>query len=192
MLIVAQNKLAALEKEQETAAPITTAPTVSPAAPADADAAKKRKIDLAIAKAGIKKAEKNIALLKEQGKNEAEIKASEWPQKLADAQDKLATLEKEQGANSDTATVKSAKPEPKQVEAKAESIATPEADVATQVKKQKIAAAMAKAQINKLTKRLESAPEDAEYIQQEIEATRQKQQDAEALLAQLTHSQDNT
>ena len=191
-LIEAQNKLAALEKEQETAAPITTAPTVSPAAPADADAAKKRKIDLAIAKAGIKKAEKNIALLKEQGKNETEINTSEWPQKLIEAQNKLAALEKEQGATSDTATVKSAKPEPKQVEAKAESIATPEADVATQVKKQKIAAAMAKAQINKLTKRLESAPEDAEHIQQEIEATRQKQQDAEALLAQLTHSQDNT
>ncbi len=65
----------------------------TPAAPANADAAKKRKIDLAIAKAGIKKAEKNIALLKEQGKDEAEITASEWPAKLLEAQTKLAELE---------------------------------------------------------------------------------------------------
>ncbi|WOD08035.1 hypothetical protein [Marinomonas sp. GJ51-6] len=63
--------------------------------------------------------------------------------------------------------------------------------MASQIKQQKIAAALAKAQINKLTKRLDSEPEAADRIQQEIAATRQKQQDAEALLAKLTHSQES-
>jgi electron transport complex protein RnfC len=130
-------------------------------------------------------ADMNIALLKEQGKNETEINASEWPQKLIVAQEKLTKLESENipsdaGSNDSNA------------EKKITQMSTAESDLAVKVKKQKIAAALAKAQINKLTKRLESTPEDADNIQQEIAATRQKQHDAEALLAQLTHSQDNT
>lgn len=151
----------------------------------DADAAKKRKIDLAIAKAGIKKAEKNIALLKEQGKDETEISASEWPQKLIVAQEKLTKLESEN-------TQSDADSNDSNAEKKTTQISTAESDLAVKVKKQKIAAALAKAQINTLTKRLKNTPEDADSIQQEIAATRQKQHDAEALLAQLTHSQDNT
>lgn len=152
------------------------------AAPANADADKKRKIDLAIAKASIKKAEKNIALLKEQGKDDAEIDASEWPKKLAEAQEKLAALESNDG-NSTTEKNVDKSPEPK--------VAESPADLAGQIKQQKIAAALAKAQINKLTKRLDSEPEAADSIQQEIAATRQKQQDAEALLAKLTQSQES-
>ncbi|WP_392386732.1 electron transport complex subunit RsxC [Marinomonas primoryensis] len=151
----------------------------------DADAAKKRKIDLAIAKAGIKKAEKNIALLKEQGKDETEISASEWPQKLIVAQEKLTKLESEN-------TPSDADSNDSNAEKITTQISTAESDLAVKVKKQKIAAALAKAQINTLTKRLKNTPEDADSIQQEIAATRQKQHDAEALLAQLTHSQDNT
>ncbi|MBJ7537357.1 electron transport complex subunit RsxC [Marinomonas transparens] len=180
-LAEAQAKLATLETEtnpSETA----TAPAAS-MTPANADADKKRKIDLAVAKAGIKKAEKNIALLKEQGKDDAEIEASEWPQKLAEAQAKLATLESQ--TNEPTAAPK--------IETKT---SDEKPNLAEQIKKQKIAAALAKAQINKLTKRLENSvegtPEEAESIQQEILAAQQKQQDAERLLAQLTHSQDNT
>ncbi|ETX11340.1 electron transporter RnfC [Marinomonas ushuaiensis DSM 15871] len=175
-LTEAQEKLAALEKESTPA--IT--PKVEAAVPANADADKKRKIDLAIAKAGIKKAEKNIALLKEQGKNEAEITESEWPKKLAEAQEKLSALEATDGNTTQKATQELP-------ESKTDSATN---DLANKIKKQKIAAA--KAQINKLTKRLDNEPEVADSIQQEIAATRQKQEDAEALLAQLTHSKETT
>lgn len=178
------------ELEKALANPASAAPKAEKATPLsssniDADAAKKRKIDLAIAKAGIKKAEKNIALLKEQGKDETEISASEWPQKLIVAQEKLTKLESENIPSDADSNDSNA-------ERKSTQISTAESDLAEKVKKQKIAAALAKAQINKLTKRLENTPEDADSIQQEIAATRQKQHDAEALLAQLTHSQDNT
>ena len=175
-LTEAQEKLATLEKEPTPA--IT--PKVEAAVPANTDADKKRKIDLAIAKAGIKKAEKNIALLKEQGKDDAEISESEWPKKLKEAQEKLTALESADGKTAETVTEKS--------EPKIDSAAN---DLADKIKKQKIAAALAKAQINKLTKRLDSEPEATDSIQQEISVTRQKQQDAETLLAQLTHSQEN-
>ncbi|MEO9273396.1 electron transport complex subunit RsxC [Marinomonas sp. 5E14-1] len=179
-LAEAQGKLAALEHESAPAPALEAKTEV--AAPANADADKKRKIDLAIAKASIKKAEKNIVLLKEQGKDDAEIDVSEWPKKLAEAQEKLTALESN---SNNSATEKSAEksPEPK--------VAESPADLAGQIKQQKIAAALAKAQINKLTKRLNSEPEAADSIQQEIAATRQKQQDAEALLAKLTHSQES-
>jgi electron transport complex protein RnfC len=178
------------ELEKALANPASAAPKAEKATPLsssniDADAAKKRKIDLAIAKAGIKNAEKNIALLKEQGKDETEISASEWPQKLIVAQEKLTKLESENIPSDADSNDSNA-------ERKSTQISTAESDLAEKVKKQKIAAALAKAQINKLTKRLENTPEDADSIQQEIAATRQKQHDAEALLAQLTHSQDNT
>lgn len=178
------------ELEKALANPASAAPKAEKATPPsgsnmDADAAKKRKIDLAIAKAGIKKAEKNIALLKEQGKDETEINASEWPQKLIVAQEKLTKLESENIPSNAVSNDSNA-------EQKTTQISTAESDLAVKVKKQKIAAALAKAQINKLTKRLENTPEDADNIQQEIATARQKQHDAEALLAQLTHSQDNT
>ena len=85
------NPTAEPEKTIEEAVQAETAP----AAPVNAAADKKRKIDLAIAKASIKKAEKNIELLKGQGKDETEINASEWPNKLLEAQTKLAALEAE-------------------------------------------------------------------------------------------------
>ncbi|WP_227803893.1 electron transport complex subunit RsxC [Marinomonas profundi] len=85
------------ELEKALANPQTNVPkaenTATPVNTDAADAAKKRKIDLAIAKAGVKKAEKNLQLLKEQGKGESEITASEWPKKLIEAQEKLAELE---------------------------------------------------------------------------------------------------
>ncbi|PYF83399.1 electron transport complex protein RnfC [Marinomonas alcarazii] len=178
------------ELEKALANPETAAPKAAPekAAPTaentDAEAAKKRKIDLAIAKAGIKKAEKNIQLLKDQGKEESEIEASEWPKKLIEAQQKLAALEAEEGAPAPVE--KTAEPV-----ANSEAKAEPEMDLATQIKKEKVAVALAKAQINKLNKRLESTPEEAESIKQEIAATEQRLQSAEALLEKLIHSQTN-
>ena len=149
----------------------------------DAEAAKKRKIDLAITKAGIKKAEKNIQLLKDQGKSEVEIADSEWPKKLIEAQQKLAALEQEteQAEPAQSTAKESAN------EAKAE----PEMDLANQIKKEKIAVALAKAQINKLNKRLQSSPEEADSINEEIASTEQRLQNAEALLEKLIHSQTN-
>ena len=190
----AQDKLAALEKEQaaETTKSPATTEASAPAAPVatanvDADAAKKRKIDLAIAKAGIKKAEKNIQLLKDQGKDESEIEASEWPKKLIEAQQKLAALEAEESTSATSVST----PVEKTAAADSEAKVEPEMDLATQIKKEKIAVALAKAQINKLNKRLESTPEDADSINQEITATEQRLQSAEILLEKLIHSQTN-
>ncbi|WP_421850347.1 electron transport complex subunit RsxC [Marinomonas sp.] len=190
----AQDKLAVLEKEQaaETTKSPATTEASAPAAPVatenvDADAAKKRKIDLAIAKAGIKKAEKNIQLLKDQGKDESEIEASEWPKKLIEAQQKLAALE----ADETTPATSVSTPVEKTAAADSEAKVEPEMDLANQIKKEKIAVALAKAQINKLNKRLESTPEDADSINQEITATEQRLQSAEILLEKLIHSQTN-
>ena len=187
----AQDKLAALEKEQaaETTTPPVTTKASAPGANIDADAAKKRKIDLAIAKAGIKKAEKNIQLLKDQGKDESEIESSEWPKKLIEAQQKLAALEAEETTPATSVST----PVEKTVDAVADSEAKaePEMDLANQIKKEKIAIALAKAQINKLNKRLESSPEEADSINQEIASTEQRLQSAEILLEKLIHSQTN-
>lgn len=91
----AQHRVAELEKNlaHPSSAPAVEQPVATAQESAEADAVKKRKIDLAIAKASIKKAEKNLQLLKEQGKSESEIEASEWPKKLIEAQEKLATLD---------------------------------------------------------------------------------------------------
>ncbi|RBP85686.1 electron transport complex subunit RsxC [Marinomonas rhizomae] len=192
----AQDKLAALEKDQaaETSTPSVAKEASAPAATTniDADAAKKRKIDLAIAKAGIKKAEKNIQLLKDQSKDESEIEASEWPKKLIEAQQKLAALEANESAPAATPTPASS-PAEKTANSTADSEAKvePEMDLATQIKKEKIAVALAKAQINKLNKRLENSPEDANSIRQEIGAAEKRLQSAETLLEKLIHSQTN-
>ena len=183
------------ELENALANPATTTPkteTTAEVAPnsVDADAAKKRKIDLAIAKAGVKKAEKNIQLLKEQGKNESEIEASEWPKKLIEAQEKLTVLEAEESTQT-AAPVATPAEKTADAVARSEAKAEPEMDLATQIKKEKIAVALAKAQINKLNKRLESSPEDADNIKQEIATTEQRLQSAEALLEKLIHSQTN-
>lgn len=183
------------ELENALANPATTTPkteTIAEVAPnsVDADAAKKRKIDLAIAKAGVKKAEKNIQLLKEQGKDESEIEASEWPKKLIEAQEKLATLEAEESTPVTTSVATHVEGTTEAI-AKSQAKAEPEMDLANQIKKEKIAVALAKAQINKLNKRLESAPEDADSINQEITSTEQRLQSAEALLEKLIHSQTN-
>lgn len=187
----AQDKLAALEKEQaaETTTPPVTTEASAPGANIDADAAKKHKIDLAIAKAGIKKAEKNIQLLKDQGKDESEIEASEWPKKLIEAQQKLAALEAEETTPATSVST----PVEKTVDAAADDEAKvePEMDLANQIKKEKIAVALAKAQINKLNKRLQSSPEEADSINEEIASTEQRLQNAEALLEKLIHSQTN-
>ena len=183
------------ELENALANPATTTPkteTTAEVAPnsVDADAAKKRKIDLAIAKAGVKKAEKNIQLLKEQGKDESEIEASEWPKKLIEAQEKLTVLEAEESTQT-AAPVATPAEKTADAVARSEAKAEPEMDLATQIKKEKIAVALAKAQINKLNKRLESSPEDADNIKQEIATTEQRLQSAEALLEKLIHSQTN-
>ncbi|PJE53250.1 hypothetical protein TY87_21710, partial [Marinomonas sp. BSi20584] len=131
-----------------------------------------------------------IQLLKEQGKDESEIEASEWPKKLIEAQEKLTALEAEE---STPAAAPVSAPVGKTTDAvtKSEAKAEPEMDLANQIKKEKIAVALAKAQINKLNKRLESSPEEADSIKQEIASIEQRLHSAEALLEKLIHSQTN-
>ena len=186
----------AIDLEKALANPSSAAPSVpssaatTPAPSQQANADKQRKIDLAIAKAAVKKAEKGILVLQEKGQDQAQIDASGLPAKLSAAQAKLATLEASLDATaSDTASSKA--------KAAPSSTADDTALQAEQIKKQKIAAALAKAQINKLNKRLADPTQDTNSIQQEIKAAQQKQQEAEAQLtqlqlAQVTPSQDNT
>ncbi len=185
-LIEAQQKLAQLETataaEDTSSKETSTATQAQPAAPTKADDDKKRKIDLAIAKAGIKKAEKNLVLLKEQGKSEEEIQASEWPQKLLEAQQKLAQLESNEAPQPANA-------EPSNAEQGNDEV--PQASLAEQIKQQKIAVALAKAQANKLAKKLGVEPDNAEQVQLEIAQLKDKQAQAEHLLEQLMKQQES-
>lgn len=188
-LLDAQQKLAQLETatpavEMASAKETSTAAQAQSAAPTNADDVKKRKIDLAIAKAGIKKAEKNIALLKEQGKSDEEIQASEWPQKLLEAQQKLAQLESTEAQQSNPAKTEASTTKPANDDA-------PQASLAEQIKQQKIAAALAKAQANKLAKKLGVEPNNAEQVQIEIAQLKDKQAQAEHLLEQLMKQQES-
>ncbi|AEF55271.1 electron transport complex subunit RsxC [Marinomonas posidonica] len=183
----AQQKLAQLETLEPAAQKASdqeasTAAQAQPAAPTNADDDKKRKIDLAIAKAGIKKAEKNLALLKEQGKSEEEIQASEWPQKLLEAQQKLAQLESNEAPQP-------SKAEPSNAEQANDE--APQVSLAEQIKQQKIAVALAKAQANKLTKKLGLEPDNAEQVQIEIAQLNDKQAQAQHLLEQLMKQQES-
>ncbi|MEL0636872.1 electron transport complex subunit RsxC [Marinomonas sp. TI.3.20] len=185
-----QAKVAGFEKElgeaQARLATLTSqAPAAQPAATANAgDELKKLKIDTAIAKAAVKKVEK--ALKKAEDLNSPELDTIR--QQLQDAQKRADDLEK--ALANPTTVAPSAAP------AASAPASDETARNAEHIKKQKIAAALAKAQINKLNKRLADSPQDADSIQLEITAAKQKQQDAEAQLtklqAQLTPSQDNT
>ncbi|MBR7889561.1 electron transport complex subunit RsxC [Marinomonas sp. A79] len=170
-----ENLVAELEKQL--AAVLESAPSVAKV-PVD-DAAKKAKIDAAIAKAAVKKVEK--ALKKAEEMQAPEVDAIR--QQLKDAQQRADELEQALSSSGS-------------VTPKATSPATPasaaELDLAGQVKKEKIAVALANAQINKLTKRLANAPEEAEAIQAEIDAAKQRLQTAQALLNTLVQSQNST
>ncbi|TDO98812.1 electron transport complex subunit RsxC [Marinomonas balearica] len=144
------------------------------------DEEKKRKIDLAIAKAAVNKAKKGIVALKEQGKSEEEIAALGLPEKLNAAEQKLADLES--GDSQKTPSNEHLETPPKKVSS--------EPDKET-LKQHKVAAALAKAQVNKLTRRLELEPDNAEQIKQELEQAKQKQQEADSKLEALTNTQEN-
>lgn len=184
-----QAKVAGFEKElseaQARLATLTSqAPAAQPAANAG-DELKKLKIDTAIAKAAVKKVEK--ALKKAEDLNSPELDTIR--QQLQDAKKRADDLEK--ALANPTTVAPSAAP------AASAPASDETAHNAEHIKKQKIAAALAKAQINKLTKRLANEPEEANSIQQDIATAQQKQQDAEAQLAklqlaQLTPSQENT
>ncbi|MBJ7553586.1 electron transport complex subunit RsxC [Marinomonas spartinae] len=142
------------------------------------DDLKKAKIDLAIAKAAVKKVEKAL-------KKAEELKAPEADtlrQQLLEAQQRVDSLEK---------ALSNPQTQSPMTEATESNASTDESAAKNeQIKKQKIASAMAKAAINKLKKRLAAEPDQAESIQQEIAAAEKRQQEADALLAQLTQSQD--
>ncbi|TYL47426.1 electron transport complex subunit RsxC [Marinomonas sp. IMCC 4694] len=155
----------------------TVAETSTVKSPVD-DALKKAKIDAAIAKAAVKKVEK--ALKKAEDINAPEIDTIR--QQLKDAQARANALEK---AVSQPAT------SPASHESVAAPISAAQLDLANQIKKEKIAVALAKAQINKLNKRLLTAPEEADTLPQDIAAAQQRLESAEALLATLIQSLNN-
>lgn len=163
----AEAQLAALD------VPVTAEPAKSKAQATDEDATRKLKIDAAIAKASLKKAEK--ALLKAKELNSEDTSSLEQQVEKAKAH----ADELEQALQNGTA---SAQPEAQANEQSAE--------FKERLKKQKVAAALAKAQVNKL-KRLLAADPEVESLQQELAAAEKTQQDEEAKLEQLTNTQEN-
>ncbi|TPE51571.1 electron transport complex subunit RsxC [Maribrevibacterium harenarium] len=167
-LATAQAELAKFEAH----APVTAKPEAKATAPADDEALRKLKIDTAIAKAALKKAEKALAHAQEIGADNVDTLS----QQVDEARGRAEALEQ--------ALTKGEVPPP---------AAAPKAEVnqlAEQIKQQKIAAALAKAQVNKLKKQLAQQPE-AEDLQQQLSVAEAKQQEEEAKLEQLTNSQEN-
>ncbi|ADZ92136.1 electron transport complex subunit RsxC [Marinomonas mediterranea] len=161
-----------------------------PSTAAISDDEKKRKIDLAIAKAAVNKAKKGIAVLQDQGKSEDDIIASGLPTKLKEAEQKLAELETINQSNVPTKDTLTKEPLDKTASGKAVEPLSNDLDKET-LKKHKVAAALAKAQVNKLTRRLDLEPENAEQIQQELTLAKQKQLEADSTLEALTNKQEN-
>lgn len=144
---------------------------------ANDDATRKLKIDAAIAKAAVKKAEKALAKAKELNSEDT----SSLEQQVEKAKAHAEGLEKalQDGNKDSTATTAPANTNEAQT-----------AEFKERLKKQKVAAALAKAQVNKL-KRLLAADPNAESLQQELADAEQKQHDEEAKLEQLTNTQEN-
>ncbi|MCB5162205.1 electron transport complex subunit RsxC [Marinomonas algarum] len=187
-LHVSEQEKALVELETELAKAVKANPTKKPSdtpdnsvekakAPAN-DALKKAKIDAAIAKAAVKKVEK--ALKKAEELQAPEVDAIR--QQLADAKKRADELEKVLDNPSPSTPPTEQKP----------AVSAAQLDLASQVKKEKIAVALAKAKINKLNKRLASSPEDAETVSKDIEAAQQQLVQAESLLATLIESQHNS
>ncbi|WP_067098149.1 electron transport complex subunit RsxC [Marinomonas atlantica] len=163
----AEAQLAALD------VPVTPEPAKSKAQATDEDATRKLKIDAAIAKASLKKAEKALSKAKELNSEDT----SSLEQQVEKA--KAHADELEHALQNGTA---SAEPVAQANEQSAE--------FKERLKKQKVAAALAKAQVNKL-KRLLAADPEVESLQQELAAAEKTQQDEEAKLEQLTNTQEN-
>ncbi len=146
---------------------------------ADEDTLRKLKIDAAIAKAAMKKADKALAKAKEMGSDDVASLEAQAAKAKAHAEAMEQALEN--GAPLPASTPK-ADPAEKANDAVA--------GIADQLKKQKVAAALAKAQVNKL-KRLSAADPEAEALQKDLADAEQKQRDEEAKLEQLTNTQEN-
>ena len=171
----AEARLAALEAP--TAAPVANSAPADNAAPAvDEDALRKLKIDAAIAKAAVKKAEKALAKAVELGSDDQDS----LEQQVSKAKARAEELEQALQNGGQVAN----KP------AEANSNGSDDAEFKERLKKQKVAAALAKAQVNKLKRQLDADP-SAESLQQELSAAEQKQQEEEAKLEQLTNTQEN-
>lgn len=144
------------------AATLQNAATTEPA-----DDAKKLKIDLAIAKAAVKK------ILKAIDKAEA-IEAPELAQLREQHEAAVKRVTDIENSMKHQGNVQSTEGQPKQ--------AIKKDPLQEDIKKQKIAAALAKAQLNKLHVRLEKEPEQADVIQAAIV---EKQQDLDTANAEL-------
>lgn len=244
-----QEQEATLAQWEQELSKITTAPTASPvektstAAPAVNEEAKKAKIDVALATAKLKKAQKQLAEAPEDASLQANVQSLQ--EALAAAQKRLTecggqstheTVNK--AGKSETASVSAddqkklkidiaiAKAAVKKVEKaikKAEELNAPELDTLQQqlnnaqrrvnelesqlqssgsseqaptttnevtedkeaIKKHKIAAALAKAQINKLKRRLDDETEDKEDLAKQIADAEKREQEANAELDKL-------
>ncbi|MFT2110009.1 electron transport complex subunit RsxC [Marinomonas sp. 2405UD68-3] len=145
---------------------------------------KKLKIDIAIANAAVKKVKKNIDTMKSEGQDDTSIDASGLPRKLSESETKVTALQAKLVALTSTT--------PSSATTASDTTASPTEvnPLADKIKKQKIAIALAKAQISKLNKRLEKEPENAAEIQVAISEKQTAQTTAEVELAQLLNTQE--
>ena len=170
----AEARLAALEAPTAASTPSDSSTVVTPAV--DEEALRKLKIDSAIAKAAVKKAEKALAKAIELGSEDKDSLEQQVNKAKARAEELEQALQ-----NGGQATTKPAESSDNGAD---------DAEFKERLKKQKVAAALAKAQVNKLKRQLDADP-SSECLQQALAVAEQKQQEEEAKLEQLTNTQEN-
>ncbi|RDL43484.1 electron transport complex subunit RsxC [Marinomonas piezotolerans] len=170
----AEARLAALEAPSLQSKEAT--PAVKNTVDTNSDAQRKLKIDIAIANAAVKKAEK--ALAKAQTLQSEDIDSLE--QQVAKAKAHAQSLEQTMKNGSQSANT-----------APLDSVTDDKAaEHKEQLKKQKVTTALAKAQVNKLKRQLDAEP-NSEQLQKDLASAEQAHQAEAAKLEQLTNTQEN-
>jgi len=171
-----------------------------PKANSISDSKKSLKIEHAMAKAALNKVLLSIRRMQDDGASEADITATNLPQEKAEKERLLAQVESKMDQEDTlkaeqeriakrgplTKPVPTAKPKPDDLLPELPSFEhLDESERAAESKKQKIAAAMAKAKLMKLQIRLDKEPDNTKAIRIEMDQVRIEQKQAQRILAKL-------
>lgn len=196
---LAANLKAAIKGESVTHSKETVSEPASKAAP-NSDSKKSLKIEHAMAKAALNKVLLSIRRMQDDGASEADIAATDLPQEKAEKERLLAQVESQMDQEDTlkaeqeriakrgplTKPVPTAKPKPDDLLPELPSFEhLDESGRAAETKKQKIAAAMAKAKLMKLQIRLDKEPDNAKAIRIEMDQVHIEQKQAQRILAKL-------
>ncbi|EAQ67285.1 electron transport complex protein RnfC [Marinomonas sp. MED121] len=196
---LAANLKAAISGEKVTQT-IEESPKPEPKVSSASDSNKSLKIEHAMAKAALNKVLLSIRRMQDDGASEADIAATDLPQEKAEKERQLAQVESQMDQEDTlkaeqerlakrgplTKPVPTAKPKPDDLLPELPSFEhLDESGRAAESKKQKIAAAMAKAKLMKLQIRLEKEPDEAKSIRITMDEVRIEQKQAQRILAKL-------